>query len=221
MTRLRLPLFPLGTVLFPGMALPLHVFEPRYRDLVRDLLQRPTAERELGVVAIRAGSEVGDGARALHEVGCSARVQSVTALPDGRSELLTTGARRFRLIAVDGSARSAYLTGIVEWLPERPVGDAGPLAHAVAGLFADYQRLVVGSASARPWELADDPAALSHLVAAAMVLPPDDKQRLLGAEDAAARLAEERWLLRREIALVRELGALPALDLARAPVSPH
>jgi len=105
----RLPLFPLGTVLFPGLVLPLHVFEPRYRDLVRDLLALPAGQaREFGVVAIQRGWEVGAEAVAgdatapatsatltLHEVGCTAEIRQVTELPDGRFDLTTVGRRRF------------------------------------------------------------------------------------------------------------------------------
>ena len=68
--RAVIPLFPLGTVLVPGLVLPLHVFEPRYRRLLADLAAKPEHERGFGVVAIREGHEVGEGgARALHEVG--------------------------------------------------------------------------------------------------------------------------------------------------------
>lgn len=96
-----LPLFPLTTVLFPGMRLPLHIFEERYQVLVTDLLALPEPRR-FGVIAIRSGGEVGtDGVTALHEVGCVAAVRQAVPHPDGRFDLATVGTGRFRLISLD------------------------------------------------------------------------------------------------------------------------
>ena len=87
-----MPLFPLGTVLYPGLLLPLHIFEDRYRQLVRDLLdgQEP---RGFGVIAIRKGRETGvDGISALYEIGCTTTLRRVSRHDDGRFELVTVGA---------------------------------------------------------------------------------------------------------------------------------
>ena len=88
-----LPLFPLGTVLFPGLVLPLHVFEERYRSLVRDLMALPTGSpREFGVVAIRRGWEVDSGSPiTLYDVGCTAAVREITEHEDGKFDLVTVG----------------------------------------------------------------------------------------------------------------------------------
>src|SRR5262249_19815747 len=133
-----LPLFPLGTVLFPGLVLPLHIFEDRYRRLVRDLLDGPSPRR-FGVVAIREGRETGvDGGSAMHEVGCTATVRRVTEHEDGRFDLVTVGTDRFRLISLDGSR--PYLRGEVELIGE-DAGDesaARPAAQAVGGAFRGY-----------------------------------------------------------------------------------
>src|SRR3978361_1673535 len=97
------PLFPLGTPLFPGVVLPLHVFEPRYRRLMRDLLSLPedSDRRYFGVVAIRQGGEDEQvaPAEALYDVGCTARVRRVAAQPDGGFAIVTVGGDRFRLLA--------------------------------------------------------------------------------------------------------------------------
>lgn len=215
-----LPLFPLGTVLFPGLGLPLHVFEQRYRRLVRDLLNAPKgAPRRFGVVAIREGREVGaDGVRALHTVGCAAEIRELESYDDGRFQLVTTGTTRFRLHDVDRSR--AYPMGQVEWLREE-VGDpeaAASAAETVRALFPRYvERLLAarGDAAPEPPRLPDDPLLLSYLVAAAMVLDLDDRQRLLEAPDAATRLVEQRRLLSREAGILRVLRAVPAVDLAR------
>jgi hypothetical protein len=98
-----IPLFPLGTPLFPGIVLPLQVFEPRYRALVRDLLALPEgAQRRFGVVAIRQGWEVERvaPAEALYDVGCSAVLQVVRSQPDGGFAVVAVGAERFRLLDV-------------------------------------------------------------------------------------------------------------------------
>src|SRR4051812_11929032 len=115
-----IPLFPLGTPLFPGVVLPLQIFEPRYRRLVRDLLALPDADdrRFFGVVAIRQGWEVEHvaPAEALYDVGCTARVQAVRAEPDGGFRIVTVGGERFRLLDVVIGDDPPYLQAEVEWL---------------------------------------------------------------------------------------------------------
>jgi Lon protease-like protein len=126
--RTLLPLFPLGTVLFPGLVLPLHIFEPRYQKLVQDLSALPDGvAKEFGVVAIRRGWEVGvpDGevsitpgdALTLYEIGCTAEVRQITELSEGGFDLMTVGRRRFRLVRIEAGA-APYLTGEIEWLPD-------------------------------------------------------------------------------------------------------
>src|SRR5262245_11754601 len=103
-----MPLFPLGAVLFPGLVMPLHVFEERYRVLVGHLMALPSdAPREFGVVAIERGWEVdGDAISAtsphvsLYPVGCTAEVRKITEYSDGRFDLVTVGRRRFEITAM-------------------------------------------------------------------------------------------------------------------------
>jgi len=216
----QLPLFPLGTVLVPGLVLPLHVFEPRYRDLVETLLALPEEERVFGVVAIREGREVGrDGVRALYPVGCTAVVRDVTALEDGRFELVTAGATRFRLERLDETAGTSYPTGWVTPLDEREGEDVdvADLARSVGLAFAAYrERLGVPQTG-----LPSSPTTLSYLVAAGTVLDTDERQGLLEQPDTARRLLAERHLLHRERLLLDALRALPAPQLARVAVSPN
>ena len=215
----RIPLFPLATVLYPGLLLPLHVFEERYRALVAELVEQPddAGPRFFGVVAIRVGREVGadvftagDGATALHEVGCTAELRSVEAYPDGRFDLVTAGSRRFRVLDLDTSR--AYLQAEVEWLDE-PAGEAAAvLTGNVLRQFRAYRDALlevqglVGAADALP----GDPSVLSYLVAATMVLDLGDHQSLLAAPDTATRLLLELGLLRRESALLRVLPLPPS-----------
>src|SRR6476620_2383200 len=105
MASMSLPLFPLGLVLYPGVVLPLHIFEPRYRRLVQELLDMPDGSRLFGVVAIKAGREVGvHGVTALHEIGCTAELRYAEAYEDGRFDIIATGMTRFRLLDVEKSA---------------------------------------------------------------------------------------------------------------------
>ena len=186
----RLPLFPLGTVLFPGLLLPLHVFEDRYRALVRDLVDGPEEDaRAFGVVAIREGREVGDGGiRSLHPVGCLADLRQVEPHADGRFDIVATGARRFRIDSVDATSRP-YLQAEVEFLDE-PDGEAATvLARTVAALWGAYRQALTGSPPDDPDELPDDPGVLSYLVAAATILDLGDKQaaaRGAGHDEPAA-----------------------------------
>ena len=221
----RLPLFPLGMVLLPGLLLPLHVFEERYRDLVRDLLELPEPERRFGVVAIREGREVGaDGVTALHEVGCVAQLRRVTPFDDGRFEIVATGSDRFRLTGLADGA--SYATGLVELLPDElgQPDEAALLDRAVRAAFGTYLAALAQARGQDELDAGELPAGslvLSYVVAASVVVDLDDRQRLLAAPDGVARLRAELALLRREATLLRTLTALPAPELARGPVSPN
>lgn len=224
----RLPLFPLGLVLLPGLVLPLHVFEDRYRALVRELLAAPERERRFGVVAIRQGREVGaDGVRALHEVGCVAQVQRVVPHPDGRFDVVTVGAQRFRLAGLleQSVTGRPYLTGLVEPLPEDP-GDPDEsrlLAAAVRPAVRAYAEALAGAAGGTPElsEVPEDPGVLSYAVAASVQVDLADRQALLAVPRTPDRLRAELALLRRERRLLSALRAVPAPELARVPVAPN
>ena len=218
----RLPLFPLGLVLLPGLLLPLHVFEERYRVLVRDLLQLPEEQRRFGVVAIREGREVGaDGVTALHEVGCVARLRRVEPYEDGRYDIVTSGAERFRLTRLDSDG--PYLVGEVEWLPDDmgPADEAPLLDAAVRQAFQDYLLALAeaGGEQVEVPDLPDSSLVLGYLVAATVLLDLDDRQALLAEADGASRLRAELSVLRREGTLLRVLRATPSPELSRGPIS--
>jgi len=213
----RLPLFPLSSVLVPGLVMPLHVFEPRYRVLVKALMELPeSAPRHFGVVAIRSGHEVGGDVPDLYEVGCTAELREVTPYSDGRFDIVSVGHLRFRLAGLDPAAGTPYHTGLVDFLEERDGdGDLTGLAEGVALRFAAYrQRLRVEQAG-----VPTDPRVLSYLVAAAAVLDLPDRQRLLEAPTTADRLRAELALLRAEIRLIDAFHALPGVELTRGPVN--
>lgn len=216
-----LPLFPLNTLLVPGLVLPLHIFEPRYRDLVRELMEHESDEdREFGIIAVREGRSIDrQGTDALYPVGVTALLRQVEELPDGRFDIVTTGARRFRLRTIDTSR--PLIRAEVDFLAE--VSDDGDdaLGVRVAERFHRYRALLGGQvqASVGEDEIPSDPTVLSYLVTAAMVLSHDERQHLLAAPTTAARLTEAEHLLTRETTLIEELSAMPAVDLPGATPS--
>jgi uncharacterized protein len=218
-----MPLFPLGTVLYPGLVLPLHIFEERYRQLVGDLLDGPEP-RDFGVIAIRKGRETGvDGVSALHEIGCTARLREVMRHDDGRFEVVTVGIQRFRLVGLDHSR--PYLRAEIELLADE-AGDEAAAALAVQAVqrtFREYLDALAtqGAAQISVPELPDEPVLLSYLVAASMIVDLSDRQVLLAEPDAAGRLAAERTLLARETRMLRTLTSTPATDLRSSPYNPN
>jgi uncharacterized protein len=218
-----LPLFPLGTVLYPGLLLPLHIFEERYRQLVHDLLDGDDPRR-FGVIAIRKGRETGvEGVSSLHAIGCTATLRRVSEHEDGRFDLVTVGTQRFELGQLDESR--PYLQGEVELLTEETGEEmsAGLAAQAVQGAFRAYLDALArpGVAKARVPDLPDEPVALSYLVAATMIVDLSDKQALLAEPDALRRLTTERALLTRETTMLRSLTSTPAPDLRYSPYNPN
>ncbi|WP_405580374.1 LON peptidase substrate-binding domain-containing protein [Streptomyces sp. NBC_01190] len=230
----RLPLFPLSSALFPGLVLPLNIFEDRYRALVGDLLTLPEdAPRRFGVVAIRNGQDVAptgqdggptgpmaglgdDPMTALYGYGCIAEAAGIAERDEGY-ELMATGTVRFRLLSVD--TEGDYLTGEIEELPDDPGSGAGALTGQVTQAFGTYQKRLAGARerSLAAQDFPDDPTVLSYLVAAAVIAELPVKQGFLEATDTAARLAAELRLLRRETALIDKLPSLPAVELTQQP----
>jgi len=241
-----LPLFPLPSVLFPGVLLPLHVFEERYRVLVQRLLETPEGTpRRFGVIAIRQpalGTDVGPlaggpakdedasaaepaddtegrGARAvgaLHPVGCTAELRQVDNRDDGTYEIVTVGVERFALKGVDATTEP-YLVGEVEMLPPEP--EQGP----ELGLLA-------ARASSMFEEYVAAVAAIGGAEVAAIDLPdePDVLSYLVAAtalltlEDKQALLEHDltRDRLRAEIRLLRrETVLVRELRVVPAPLS--
>jgi uncharacterized protein len=183
-----MPMFPLGTVLLPGGVLPLHVFEPRYRQLVIDCLADDTGDPEFGVTLIERGSEVGGGDDRA-DVGVMARMVQVEALPDGRYALVTVGTRRFRVNA--WIPDDPYpLADVDEWRDLDP--DAPDLPQRVAAA-TDRLREVLDLAARfgevpRELRISDDPLLASYHLAGLAPLGPADRYRLLCAASPAERL---------------------------------
>lgn len=214
-----LPLFPLGTVLLPGALLPLHIFEPRYRQLVTDLVTGAVPARTFGVVAVRPGWNTADGvAEAVYKVGCSAELQDAQRRPDGRFDIVTRGMRRFALLDIDPTV-APYLTATVEWLPDidRRATPQDQALHAQLPSLAKAARGAHRRYCTLAWQRDDwtaphsdvDPALLAHLLAADCLLPLDDRQALLEQQCPVRRLRMVRSLVARETEFLRTLNAVP------------
>ncbi|HJN87010.1 MAG: LON peptidase substrate-binding domain-containing protein [Dehalococcoidia bacterium] len=187
-----LPLFPLNVVLFPGMALPLHIFEERYKTMVGDCVDR---QEPFGVVLIKEGQEVGGPAEPF-QAGTSARVLHVEHLEEGRMNIVTRGQRRFTTVEID--RRLPYLVGQVQYLDEE-LGDVSPEVAAEIG--GEYARLLLGlTALTGGWTervaVPQDPVRLSYAVAANLELPNEVRQELLELSTAGERLGRLLPLLK-------------------------
>ena len=218
-----LPLFPLGMVLYPGMILPLHIFEERYRQLIRDLLDGPEPRR-FGVIAIRKGRETGiEGVHSLYEIGCTATLRRVERHEDGRFDVITVGTQRFKLLRLDQTR--PYFQGEIELLAAEVLdpAEAVPAVHAVQAAFRSYLDALTewGGATVRIEEVPDEPALLSFIVAAAMVIDLPDRQALLAESGTLRRLSLQRALLSRETAMLRSTTSRPAPDLRNTPYNPN
>ena len=203
-----LPLFPLNVVLFPHMPLPLHIFEPRYRQMLADCLEEG---HSFGVVAIREGEETGPSVP--FEVGTLAKIMRIDRLDDGRVNLLVMGASRFEIL--ETAADRPYLRGRIRIILEAgddPETTAG-LTESVALAFRDYSRLLrelVGQ-TADDAEPPVEPELLSYLIAAALNLQVPEKQQLLATPRTDERLKHELRLLRKEIVLLKQMVAHAAV----------
>ncbi len=196
-------MFPLGTVLFPTLVLPLHVFEPRYRALVERCLDQP--EPEFGVVLIERGSEVG-GDDVRSSVGTVARILESQRFDDGRWALATVGVRRLRVLA--WLEDDPYPRAEVEdWSEDEPVVPLDSPYAAVGRLLRRSLALAaeLGDAAARATvELSDDPVVGSYQAAALAPLGTFDQQRLLAEPGAVERLARLADLLEEEVGVLEQ-----------------
>lgn len=198
---MEMPLFPLHVVLFPGARLPLHIFEQRYLDMIEHVLD---GDRRFGVVAIRRGSDTGRAE--THAIGTIAEVEQIQRTATGTMDILVAGSTRFALdvrLPDDG-----YPRGQITLLDEMPgldadllLRDARTALHRYLGVVARLQRTdeIVPTIPA-------DPCEASHVLASAIQVDLPDRQRLLEAPDAAARLRILIELAHREALLLQRVG---------------
>jgi uncharacterized protein len=202
-----LPLFPLTTVLFPEMLLPLHIFEPRYRLLVRRCMDE---DRPFGVVLIRSGPEVGAPAEP-HAIGTEAKIMAFSPLSDGRSYIVVRGGRRFHVDSATADAEP-YLVGRIRYLEEREGEEAPGRAAVAVEAYGQYIVAVMAVTDDARGERAivDElatvsPREASYRIAASLAVDASERQRLLELSTDAERLDAEKNLLERETTLLRDL----------------
>jgi Lon protease-like protein len=199
----RLPLFALPLVLFPGATLPLHIFEPRYRALLADCR---AGDGRFGIVVSDAGA-LEPGA-----VGCVAELRDVQSLPDGRANVVVAGAERFALTRLVETGTPYPVAEVRSW-EDGPESDTAALlaldasVRAVFARVARAARTIADDASATP-ELPADPALLSFAVAAAIDFDLSSRQRLLSSRSASERLRELDALLTQAVGAMEARAAV-------------
>ena len=214
-----IPLFPLNLVLFPGVHLPLHVFEPRYRAMMADVLgleETPNPDASFGVICIREGFEVGVRAE-THDVGCLGAVEWVRRQPDGTMDLLVRGTRRFRIL--DRPDDDPYPRAEVEFLAEergpRPEEALRLARRAVERYRSVVARLSGADEEEQPFTLPDDPVAAGFAASAVLQIETPRRQELLAAPNASDRLTRVASIARSEATLLETVGppvGRPSLD---------
>jgi Lon protease-like protein len=200
-----LPLFPLPTVvLFPNVFLPLHIFEPRYREMVADALAN---DRLIGMVLLRPGWEAHyDGRPAVYPIGCSGVITHVERLADGRYNIVLRGIERFRVLSEDHDR--SYRRGLVEWLRDEPLKRDDH--DAMHGLRSRLESLIAPSTERSGTDVRTASAMndedLVNALAQYLDLDPIEKQALL-EQDGVRRRAESLLdLLEMKIFMARTPG---------------
>lgn len=198
---MELPLFPLGTVLFPGMLLPLRIFEPRYREMINRCLDE---KLPFGVVLIREGAAIGEAATP-HPIGTAARITRVDRKPDGRMDIVVVGTKRFRIEEL--YHHRSYLSGEVSHYPVLN-GDtrlAVEQAQRVRPKILEYVELMTKATGVELQldQLPEEPTTLAFLTAIALQVGANDKQRMLNQAGIPEMLDLGNYLLGRELQLLR------------------
>jgi len=206
--RVPIPLFPLHLVLFPGAHVPLHVFEPRYRQMMADVLGPEDAavpDASFGVACIREGYEVGAPA-STHDVGCVGAVEWVRRHPDGTMDLLVRGTKRFRITArpPDDPYPRAEVAFLEEPAGPRPQ-EALRLARSALDRYLSVVARLTGVARSED-PLPDDPTLASYAASAVLQVEATRLQQLLETASASERLALAAKLARSEAALLDTVG---------------
>ncbi len=206
-----MPLFPLNVVLFPGMVLPLHIFEDRYREMINHCIE---TKSPFGVVLIANGTRAGIAVKP-HAVGTAAHIRRVQKMPDGRMSIITVGKQRFRIEEVDHS--KSYLTATVRHMPvvNGATRQAQQLTEEVRPMILEYVELIAKASQSevKLTNLPTDPKGLALMVGIALQVNNDEKQSLLELPGIPQMLTREQHLLSREILITRHMvDTQPAIE---------
>jgi Lon protease-like protein len=204
----EVPLFPLNVVLFPGMALPLHIFEARYRKMTADCL---ADQAPFGVVLALPEGEMEQEKPA--RVGTLARIIDYEQLPNGCYNILTVGMRRFEIVELRHERK--YITALVRPYPDEPDEEEGKaalpaLVREAKGVLGEYLEVVlalVGGGEERSITIPDDAEDLSYLMGMCLTCEDCDKQELLEMNSVSERLRSGIHRLRNEMELLHEQAA--------------
>jgi Lon protease-like protein len=215
-------MFPLNTVVFPGMTVPLHVFEDRYRLLVRHLLAvDDPAERVFGTVAIREGYEVGDhGAQSVYRIGCILQLTEVDRRDDGTFDIVAVARERLLLEVMQRG--TDFPQGLADVMVEPEVEVPEELLERARATFTAF-RVAMTELQGDPFSgtLPRDPDYLAWTLSALAPLPMAERQSLLEAADAVERLELVTRLLTEELRAINVIPSLPATQVARTAWSPN
>jgi Lon protease-like protein len=215
-------MFPLSTVVFPGMSVPLHVFEDRYRMLVNHLLTvEDPAARVFGTVAIREGYEVGDhGAQSVYRMGCILQLTEVDRREDGTFDIVAVA--RERLMLEEMQRGVDFPQGVVALVPEPEVEVPTEVLDKARATFTAF-RVAMTELQGDPFSgtLPRDPDYLAWTLSALTPLPMAERQSLLEAADATERLTLVTRLLTEELRAINVIPSLPATQVARTAWSPN
>ncbi|MCP4417794.1 MAG: hypothetical protein GY805_14310 [Chloroflexi bacterium] len=201
---MEIPLFPLNTVVFPGWPTPLHIFEPRYLEMVHNCVAEKSP---FGIVMIKEGKAEEDTAVIPHDIGCTVEITQVEKLEDGRMLIMVVGQSRFRLLGL--RSRQPYLVGEVESLPYLPEKSV-PLQTAVNNLhplllnYLTTLTNLVDNIKFDPSQIPTEPEALSHIAASLLQVPLETKQSLLEAKKVSSALNFLVTQYRQEIELLKQ-----------------
>jgi uncharacterized protein len=200
----ELALFPLNTVLFPGMPLSLHIFEDRYKEMIAWCLEM---DQPFGVTLIRKGQEALGPLADTYDVGCTARVQEIERLSEGRMNLVVLGENRFRILSL--SRAKPYLVGKVELFPleDDGVSSLNPNVERLRPWVKRYMQILTEMSEVKldPQQVPRDPHVLAYLAAVLLQVPPTQKQDLLAVEGVAEMLDDMHTMYRREVALLQAM----------------
>lgn len=201
-TAIELPLFPLNVVLFPGMVLPLHIFEPRYRQMIAECSRMA---KPFGIVLAQPTSTPMQ--EVPYAVGTMAEIRDLDRLEDGRFTLIAMGTQRFRILSQH--RKKPYLSGFVEMYEDtkEPMEEVAHYAKQAHTLFYNYLGLLLEATGQQELQAAlpDLPEDLSYFIAYFLDIADDQKQQFLEMTSTQQRLQEEITILRREVPFVRQM----------------
>jgi uncharacterized protein len=213
----ELPLFPLNTVLFPGMPVSLHIFEERYKQLMNHCIN---TKQPFGVVLIKQGHET-DVQVDSHTIGCTAQISKVQQLSQGRMNILALGQERFRIFELKYD--KPYLVGMVESFPLRDY-DMTAVTQGIARLRPMISRYLdilkdAGQVQFDSSQLPNDTTTIAYLSAVLLQIPTEQKQTLLASERTSEMLADLRTIYRRELALLNFMKERSEDESQKGPFS--